>query len=81
MAEIQKRTETVPKNFYRLDLDEEEAQFLVDLLARVGGDLVKSRRKHAETITKLFHSSHLYSTGGADIDDNNRAIYFKDIDS
>lgn len=81
MAEIQKRTETVTKNFYRLDLDEDEAQFLVDVLARIGGDLVKSRRKHAEVISGLFHYNRLRSTGGADISDANRSIYFNDIDS
>ena len=37
MAEIQKRTETVVKNFYRLDLTEEEAGVLAVVLAAVGG--------------------------------------------
>lgn len=81
MAEIQKRTETVTKTFYRLDLDENEAQFLVDVLARIGGDLVRSRRRYAEAISGLFHSNRLYSTGGHDICKDKRSIYFNDTDS
>lgn len=38
MAEIQKRTETVVKNFYRLDLSQEEVEVLVAVIGRVGGD-------------------------------------------
>lgn len=39
MAEIQKRTETVVKKFYRLDLTEEEARVLYTILGKVGGDM------------------------------------------
>lgn len=38
MAEIQKRTETVTKNFYRMDLSQEEAEVLFVVMGSVGGD-------------------------------------------
>jgi hypothetical protein len=38
MAEIQKRTETVVKNFYRLDLSQEEAEVLYVVLGKISGD-------------------------------------------
>lgn len=38
MAEIQKRTETVTKNFYRLDLSQEETEVLFAVMGSVGGD-------------------------------------------
>jgi len=50
VAEIQKRTETVVKNFYRLDLTEEEAQFLADVLSKVGGNVDLSRRRYERSI-------------------------------
>lgn len=37
MAEILKRTETVVKNFYRLDLDQEEIEVLYVVLGSVSG--------------------------------------------
>ena len=37
MAEIQKRTETVVKSFYRLDLSQDEAEVLLVVLGGVSG--------------------------------------------
>lgn len=37
-----------------LDLDHEEAQFLADVLSRVGGNMFDSRRKHAEAISQAL---------------------------
>lgn len=37
MAEIQKRTETTVRSFYRLDLSQEEAEVLYVVLGKVGG--------------------------------------------
>lgn len=56
MAEIQKRTETVVKSFYRLDLDYDEAKFLADLVGCVGG-YGKGRRRHAEEIARVLKSA------------------------
>lgn len=43
MAEILKRTETVTRNFYRLDLSQEEVEVLVAVIGRVGGKSVGYR--------------------------------------
>jgi hypothetical protein len=55
MAEVQKRTETVVKDFYRLDLTQEEGKFLADLLGCVGGSS-EGRRRHAEEIAAVLKS-------------------------
>jgi hypothetical protein len=39
MAEIQKRTETVVQNFYRLDLSQEEAEVVYAVLGKVSGPI------------------------------------------
>ena len=52
MAEIQKRTETVVKNFYRLDLTEEEAEVLYVILGKVGGDL----NGYSEVSANIFYA-------------------------
>lgn len=55
MAKIQKHTETIVKDFYRLDLTQEEGKFLADLLGCVGGER-EGRRKHAEEIAAVLKS-------------------------
>ena len=52
MAEIQKRTETVVKSFYRLDLTEEEARVLYVILGEVGG----SAGGYGGVSVKIFHA-------------------------
>jgi hypothetical protein len=55
MAKIQKHTETIVKDFYRLDLTQEEGKFLADLLGCVGGSS-EGRRRHAEEIADALRS-------------------------
>lgn len=53
MASAQLRTETVVKKFVRLDLSEEEAKFLADLLGQVGGN-PNGRCAHGEKIAEAL---------------------------
>jgi len=78
MAEIQKRTETVVKNFYRLDLSEEEAEVLAVVLATVGGSVSGYRGVAKEILEALgsegasWHTSPVgrkYSGAGITFDD------------
>lgn len=57
MAEVikqEQKVEVVQKELYMLKLDKHEAQFLVDVLASVGGSQTESRRKYATAISKAF---------------------------
>lgn len=78
MAEAQMRQETVVKKFVRLDLTEDEAEFLVDVLARVGGSPELSRRKHELSLKRVLNGIGVYRTV---LQDMTGGIDFSNIDS
>lgn len=78
MAEAQLRQETVVKKFVRLDLTEDEAEFLVDVLARVGGSPELSRRKHELSLKRVLNGIGVYRTA---LQDMTGGIDFSNIDS
>lgn len=70
----------VEEHFVDLRLSIEEAQFIYNVMNRIGGNQTKSRRRHADNI----YNALVAVTPGRpwadkdDIDENNNSIYFKD---
>jgi len=60
----------------RLDLTEEEAQFLSDVLHHVGGNPAKSRRLHEPAISDALAELDIFPGAG----DLRGSIYFEDAE-
>jgi 3-deoxy-D-arabino-heptulosonate 7-phosphate (DAHP) synthase len=64
---VRVETVDVPESV-ELTLSPEEAQFISDLLSRVGGDKVRSRRQHAEAISRSLDSAGFkYNRNATDV--------------
>lgn len=76
-----RKTETVTKTTVWLALDDDETQFLVDVLNRIGGSPVCSRRKYASDIKDSLKAAGV-STVARNPSDivYSSAIDFKDSD-
>ncbi len=65
-----------PKDITLL-LTPEEAQFLYDVMCRIGGDPEKSRKRYADTIIEGLKANGIKGWNPPDdIDKMQRAIYF-----
>lgn len=78
--EVVKKVVEVEEHFVDLRLTIEEAQFLVNVMNRIGGDQMKSRRRHADSI---YNALGEVTPGRPwadkeDTDSNHSAIYFND---
>lgn len=73
----------VDKHVVEMQLSIEEAQFLVFIMARIGGDPTTSRRRHANAIdsalNKLVPAPHWSDKSDVDYEGHGTGvIYFKD---
>lgn len=72
MAKVTRETrerEIVARKEYQavvLEMDEDEAQFLRDVLARIGGTR-ESRRKHQDSLTEALEKAGVYGGQARDI--------------
>ena len=61
-----------------LELSEDEAQAMADVLQRVGGDPKKSRRKYMDQLRWALEGVGMKGRGQSDVTNNHGAIYFRD---
>lgn len=65
-ASLTEITRTITERTVRLTLTEEEAQFLIDLTALIGGSPTRSRRRHNDSIRDALRDAGLDRTLFAD---------------
>lgn len=70
--------EEVETSVVNLELSGEEADLLVDILSRIGGNPERTRRGIADRIHEALEDAGVTGAGRDDIDSNHRAIYFFD---
>jgi phytoene/squalene synthetase len=71
----------IAKTEVTLVLNGDEAQFLADIMGRIGGDSQHSRRRHADAIARALGIVNFHSSGGNDVEPScstSGVIYFKD---
>jgi hypothetical protein len=73
------KAEKVLEPKYLLTLDRNEAQFICDVMVLIGGDLIRSRRKHASELLQILGNlGVVYSNGRmCDVHESYRSIWFE----
>lgn len=69
--------EVIARQEYRavvLEMNEDEALFLADLLSRVGGSPDETRRKHQDSLTEAFENAGVYGGQAQDIEGGIRML-------
>ncbi len=61
-----KATATYVQPVYMLELSNQEAAFIVDVMRKIGGDLKKSRRRHADEVLAALRSAGVCQTDAYD---------------
>lgn len=61
---------------YTIVLSEDEANTLVDILARIGGLYETTRRRYADSIFQALENSGAYGTENEDVHDEYNTISF-----
>lgn len=67
-----------PPRVYRLELTQDEAQFIRSVMSSCGGDSETSRRKHADAIETAMRNAGVPWVGCCDMDHQRNTIWFND---